>query len=174
MAEENGKENRDRKVIPYDEAFGAQNANLTDPTMEEDGGDSWFRDVMAPPENDDREINSPLESTEPIGWNDRDPKDIRTERGDIEAAEEVTEPLPRRQDEQQTEGTNEGNGLGITGLILSLVSIFIWPAVLGPAGMIVGFFAWRRGARTTGIWAMVIGAFALLMALLILPAYFRL
>lgn len=188
MAEENGRENRNRKVIPYDQAFGANTGlTYTEPENEDmvnnRAGDADTLTFGSPDRDADATeaggLDSPLEAAEPIGRNDRDPEDIRSEREDVEAAQEIAEPMPRangadrteREDNAQQE--NGGNGLGITGLILSLVSIFLLPAILAPAGIIVGYIAFRRGARTTGIWAMVIGAFALLMALLILPAYFR-
>mgnify|MGYP001467970643 CR=1 FL=1 len=178
MAEENERKNRNRKVIPYDQAFGAQNAGLTYSEPEDGDIDSPYPPGFRDLETEDtktEEVGSPLEAAEPIGKNDRDPEDIRSERDDIESAQEIAEPMPRKsEDERNTEEeTNEGNGLGITGLILSLVSVFILPGILAPAGMILGYIAFRRGSRTTGVWAMVVGAFALLMALFILPAYFR-
>lgn len=187
MAEENGKDTRDRKVIPYEQAFGAQNSGLTESDegnrvrdeLDESAylNDSYQGELMREDPTEEEEISSPLGAAEPIGRNDRDPEDIRSEREDVEAAEEIADPMPRSAEEPADEGRSaqgdEGRGLGIAGIILSLVSIFILPAVLAPAGIIVGYLAFRQGSRTTGIWAMVIGAFSLLMALLVLPAYFR-
>lgn len=119
------------------------------------------------------EADSPLSA---VGANHVSPEDNRSEREDLEAAQEIAEPVRRREGEEDGAEASDrpgGNGLGVTALILSLVSIFFLPAILGPAGIIVGYIAFRGGARTTGIWAMVIGAFALIMALFVLPAYFR-
>lgn len=61
---------------------------------------------------------------------------------------------------------------GITGIGLSVLSLFIFPFVMSSAGVITGFFAFRQGARTLGWWAIGIGVVALLGSLLFAP-YFR-
>jgi hypothetical protein len=61
--------------------------------------------------------------------------------------------------------------MGMVGIGLSVLSLFLLPYLLAPAGIIVGYLAFRRNARTTGTWAMVIGALAILGALLIYPYY---
>lgn len=192
MTEENERHNRERKVIPYDRAYSAPNEGLTY-TDREDNEDRVRNDT----EEADTRLNNPyplglsdvvtdepehvdnLDTTEPIKRDKRESGDILSGQEDIESAQEVAEPGPfiggedPVQQDDADDKASERNGWGITGLILSLVSIFIWPALLAPAGIIVGYIGFRSGARTTGIWAMVIGAFALLMAMFILPTYFR-
>lgn len=142
-----------------------QNAILEDLPHGNDGGED--REVTG-------EVDSPLEAGPPVGAIDVVPNDRRSEREDLEAAQEIVEPVGRREGEtDDADDRSGGNGLGVTALILSFVSIFFLPAILGPAGIIVGYIAFRSGARTTGIWAMVIGAFALVMSLFVLPTYFR-
>jgi hypothetical protein len=86
-----------------------------------------------------------------------------------ETAAEIAEPV-RRYDERDEE-TN-GAGLGWLALALSIISLFIWPVLLGAAGIIVGFIARRRGAATLGAWAIGIGVVAILVRLFIMPFYY--
>lgn len=195
MAENNERQNRNRKVIPYDQAFGVQNAGLTEPDKEEkvqsDTGDAntlqnrpyplGLRN-LEPEDTEQTDESTSLNAADSIGRDDRSPDNRPLESGDDEEfAREVAHWGPVIGGEKEDEGeenketaqAGEGNGWGVTGLILSLVSLFLLPALLAPAGMIAGFIAYRREARTMGIWAMAIGAFALLMALFVLPTYFR-
>ncbi|NNU82997.1 DUF4190 domain-containing protein [Geobacillus sp. BMUD] len=86
-----------------------------------------------------------------------------------EAAAEVAEPI-RRGDERDEERA-DGAGLGWLALALSIIALFIWPILLGAAGIIVGFIARRRGAETLGAWAIGIGVIAILVRLFIMPFY---
>jgi hypothetical protein len=62
-----------------------------------------------------------------------------------------------------------GNGLGWIGLGVSILSLFFLPYLLGPAGIVLGYLAYRQNARTLGIWAMVAGTLGILGALLLYP-----
>jgi hypothetical protein len=86
-----------------------------------------------------------------------------------ETAAEIAEPV-RRNDEHRGEEAN-GAGLGWLALALSIISLFIWPVLLGAAGIIVGFIARRRGAETLGAWAIGIGIVAIIVRLFIMPFY---
>lgn len=61
--------------------------------------------------------------------------------------------------------------LGWTALVLSIVSLFVFPGLLGPAGAIVGFIAYLQGSRTLGVWAMALGVISLFVALFLSPFY---
>ncbi|WP_134686990.1 MFS transporter [Brevibacillus migulae] len=78
---------------------------------------------------------------------------------------------PRSPVSEPTTENNPGGGMGLTALGLSILSLFLFPYLLAPIGMIVGYLAMRRGARTLGIWAMVIGAIAILGAMVIYPYF---
>jgi len=86
-----------------------------------------------------------------------------------ETAAEVAEPIRRR--EERDEERADGAGLGWLALALSIIALFIWPILLGAAGIIVGFIARRRGAETLGAWAIGIGVIAILVRLFIMPFY---
>ncbi|ATA60686.1 hypothetical protein GS458_2245 [Geobacillus stearothermophilus] len=95
-----------------------------------------------------------------------------------ETAAEVAEPIRRRDERDEERGRDErdeeradGAGLGWLALALSIIALFIWPILLGAAGIIVGFIARRRGAETLGAWAIGIGVIAILVRLFIMPFY---
>jgi hypothetical protein len=66
---------------------------------------------------------------------------------------------------------NKGGGVGMTALGLSILSLFLLPYLLAPIGLVLGYLAFRRGARTMGVWAMVIGVAAILGAIVIYPFF---
>lgn len=63
----------------------------------------------------------------------------------------------------------EGTGIGITALILSILSLLFLPVILGIAGIIVGIVAFSRGSRGLGIWAIGIGALSLISQFFFAP-----
>lgn len=58
---------------------------------------------------------------------------------------------------------------GWIGLALSIISFFVWPIVLGAAGIILGFVSRARGTDTLGNIAIAAGAISILVTLFILP-----
>jgi hypothetical protein len=94
---------------------------------------------------------------------------------DVEAAAEIAEPLPARRAARETDvedsPENGASGIGMTGLGLSILSLFLLPYLVAPIGMVLGYLAYRRNARTLGAWAMIVGAIAILGALVIYPFY---
>lgn len=58
---------------------------------------------------------------------------------------------------------------GWIGLALSIISFFVWPIVLGAAGIILGFVSRARGADTLGNIAIAAGAISILVTVFILP-----
>lgn len=89
---------------------------------------------------------------------------------DEEVSAEIAPPRPALTDREEEE-ERSGAGLGITALVLSILSLLFWPVVLGAAGIITGFFAYRRGAVGLGMWSMGIGAVSIIIALFISPFY---
>lgn len=88
-----------------------------------------------------------------------------------EMATEMAPPTSIRDNNDREEVGDEGNGrvMGYTGLVISILALFFWPVFLGAIGVILGFFARRRGSATLGVSSIVIGAFALILGLFILP-----
>lgn len=93
---------------------------------------------------------------------------------DVEAAAEIAEPIPRsRRIDNEIDGDPKSGakGIGITGLVLSILSLFMWPYLLGIVGIVLGIVAYRRDAKMTGVWAIVLGAAGILGALVIYPYF---
>lgn len=90
-----------------------------------------------------------------------------TPRAESRNNNNTTSRSPGSQSDRQEAAT----GLGWTGLGLSILSLFFLPYLLGPVSMVIGYLAFRRNARTLGTWAMIIGAVAILGALIIHPYY---
>jgi hypothetical protein len=65
----------------------------------------------------------------------------------------------------------KGRGLGITALILSIVSLFIFNVFLGPIAAIMGIFAYRQGQRSLGIWSIILGTIALFIGISLLTLF---
>ena len=61
---------------------------------------------------------------------------------------------------------------GWIAIVLSVLSFFFWPVVLGIAGIIVGIVARTRNAEWLGNVAIVAGAVSLLLALVVRPFIF--
>ncbi|SDM82163.1 hypothetical protein SAMN04488137_2088 [Fictibacillus solisalsi] len=71
-----------------------------------------------------------------------------------------------REDQGQT-----GRVIGMFSVILSVLSLFILPVLFGAAGIIGGFVAVRRGAATSGYWAIGIGIASIVISLLFAPFF---
>lgn len=96
---------------------------------------------------------------------------------DVETAAEIAEPIrysprdARREPDVEENRENGASGIGMTGLGLSILSLFLLPYLMAPIGMVLGYLAYRRNSRTLGAWAMIVGAIAILGALVIYPYY---
>ena len=95
-----------------------------------------------------------------------------------ETAAEVAVPVAARGNyaernhlEVEREEGDEGRGYGRLALILSILSLFFLPVLLGAAGVILGFIARRRGAYSTGAWAIGIGIVSIVIGTFILPFF---
>jgi hypothetical protein len=89
-----------------------------------------------------------------------------------EFAEEVTVPsgtVTETNSERSTKPAelSRSKRIGYAALILALLSMFIWPVILGPAAIILGFMAYSGGKRGLGSWSIALG-------LLSFAAYFLL
>jgi hypothetical protein len=73
--------------------------------------------------------------------------------------------------EDKDETVDDGRRMGYLAIVLSVISLFIFPVILGAAGIIVGFIARRRGAEGLGGWAIGIGIVSLILGIFILPFF---
>lgn len=96
---------------------------------------------------------------------------------DTETATEVA-PIADREWERNEDRANrenagnetgdEGRGLGITSIILSVLSFFFVPFLLGSAGIILGVIAGRKGSAM-GWWAVGLGAISVILTAFVAP-----
>ncbi len=78
------------------------------------------------------------------------------------------------QTENSTFGNDADTGDQTTGwiaLALAFLSLFVWPAILGPIAVVAGIVAWMRGSRALGIGSIVLGLISFLVSLFLLPLY---
>lgn len=82
--------------------------------------------------------------------------------------------VPREQSIEKAADDVEAGGtaLGWVALVFAAASWFLWPVVLGITSAVLGFIAFRQGARALGGWAMAIGLIAVLLSLVIVPFYY--
>jgi ABC-type multidrug transport system fused ATPase/permease subunit len=67
-----------------------------------------------------------------------------------------------------------GYALGWVSLVFAIASWFIWPLLMGVTSVVLGFIAFRQGARGLGGWSMTIGLIAVALNLVIVPLYYAL
>lgn len=56
-------------------------------------------------------------------------------------------------------------------LVVAVASLFVWPAVLGPVGAIIGIYAILNEQKTLGILSIIIGAVSFIGFLFLVPLY---
>lgn len=61
--------------------------------------------------------------------------------------------------------------VGYAAIILAFVSLFIFPAIFGPAAAVLGAYAWIRGNKALGAWSIILGLIALAAYFLLFPLY---
>lgn len=74
--------------------------------------------------------------------------------------------------EERADAESGGNALGWVSLVFAIASWFLWPVLIGATSVVLGFIAYRQGARGLGGWSMAIGAIALMLNLIIMPFYY--
>ena len=87
-----------------------------------------------------------------------------------EYAEEIS-PLSNRVPNITREITDQAGGktMGYVGLAFGIASLFMWSVILGPVAAVIGYFAYGRGQKTTGAWAMGLGIVAALSYFVMIP-----
>ncbi|SFE35380.1 hypothetical protein SAMN04487969_10294 [Paenibacillus algorifonticola] len=77
----------------------------------------------------------------------------------------------KREDKDAVRDDTGGVALGWVGLVFAIASWFLWPALMGAAAAVLGFIAYRQGAKGLGSWAITIGLIAFALAVVIIPLY---
>jgi hypothetical protein len=97
-------------------------------------------------------------------------QDADSSRNEEYAAEFTADDYDQSLDEENIRNDAEVNTTyGWIGIALSIVAFFMWPIIMGGAGIILGFVSRSRGADTLGNIAIAAGAIAIVITLFILP-----
>ncbi|WP_445490393.1 DUF4190 domain-containing protein [Niallia sp. 03133] len=119
-------------------------------------------------------------SNEGYDLRDREQHGITNEDFLEETSAEIAAPAPiayerdrdiDRDRDRDVEREDGGKGIGITALILSIISLFVWPILLGAVSIVLGFMARRRGALSLGTWAISLGAISIIIGIFIAPFF---
>ncbi|WP_019533022.1 hypothetical protein [Paenibacillus ginsengihumi] len=81
------------------------------------------------------------------------------------------EPAQAKERRSQAAAPDAYRWVGLTSLALSVLSLFVLPAVFGSAASLLGFFAYMVGQRSLGIWSVVIGLLSLAGYFVLVPLY---
>ncbi|WP_096201277.1 DUF4190 domain-containing protein [Bacillus sp. FJAT-45350] len=74
-------------------------------------------------------------------------------------------------EEANVDDATAGKGVGTFALVLSILSLFFLPVLLGASGIIVGFISRRNGATGLGNWAIGIGAVSIILTVFFSPFF---
>jgi hypothetical protein len=152
-----GRNNTGTLLGPNDSGYGNQTtAELYDPIVDEE-----FATETTPGVNEEfgSEINPGVD------------EEFATEVNPIPPAFGNGEKRRNENNEAMVEETNEagGTGLGWGALVLSILSLFFLPVLTASIGVVTGFFAYRNGSRTLGMWSIAIGLFSIIFAIFFAP-----
>ncbi|WP_042197519.1 hypothetical protein [Paenibacillus camerounensis] len=94
-----------------------------------------------------------------------------------EYAAEVSPPLvrPQRAADSSTEVRDtagehsDSKQMGYVALGFGIVSLFIWSIIAGPIAAVLGYYAYSRGQKTAGAWAMGLGIVSALSYFVMIP-----
>lgn len=95
--------------------------------------------------------------------------DLDSDKDEEFAGELTADDVDDDLDEDAPEDGAFRSAVGWTAIILAAVSFFIMPIIFGAAGIIVGFFARSRDAKTLGTVAIIAGAAAILISFFVRP-----
>ncbi|MNO51221.1 hypothetical protein D3C76_416120 [compost metagenome] len=73
------------------------------------------------------------------------------------------------EDNQETGTSTESRTIGYVGLGFGVVSLFLWSIILGPIAAVLGYYAYARGQKTAGAWAMGLGIVSTLSYFVMIP-----
>jgi hypothetical protein len=89
------------------------------------------------------------------------------------AVPSVSGPVTEKNSERSTKPAElkRSKTIGYVALFLALLSMFIYPVILGPAAIILGFMAYRGGKRGLGTWSVALGLLSFAAYFLLLTFY---
>lgn len=78
----------------------------------------------------------------------------------------------RLTNEAVRETRSAGRATGWAAFIIAILSWIVWPVLLGATAIVVGFIAYRQGARGLGVWSITLGFIAAAAYLVLVPIYY--
>lgn len=129
---------------------------------------------LANPKADKREDTSYENSAPTWGEERENYKEVARDYSE-ETSVEIAPPPSRNVDADIAVDANNGPAggtvIGTISLIVSILSLFTMPILLGILGIVGGFISRARGARSLGNWAIGIGAASIIVGMFILPFF---
>ncbi|PFE04297.1 imidazole glycerol phosphate synthase [Bacillus sp. AFS023182] len=103
-----------------------------------------------------------------IALTDKFDEQHRTEKGDYkeEYAAEVAPQHVNYNDKDEVKSKTAGSTAGFIALALALLSLFTFPTLFGLVSVLLGIYAYNRGATVTGSIAAIIGGISAIVALI--------
>lgn len=89
-------------------------------------------------------------------------KELAADKYDAEAAAEMA-PDNRYLMSTENRSIEAGAGVGWLAIVFSVIALFFLPIIMGVAGIVVGYIAYREGAKTLGSWAVGLGLAAIII-----------
>ncbi|UJF35094.1 hypothetical protein [Paenibacillus hexagrammi] len=82
-----------------------------------------------------------------------------------------TEDVSDEEMEEMVQAVTRNKAVGYTALLIALLSLFVWPVVLGISGVILGIYAFSLGNKALGSWSIALGLLAVFAYFVLVPFY---
>ena len=76
-----------------------------------------------------------------------------------------------REEEEEHSSRGQSRTLGLVALLLAVLSLFVWPALLGPAAVVLGVVSFIKGSRALGAWSVALGLVTIAVNYVLVPIY---
>jgi hypothetical protein len=80
-------------------------------------------------------------------------------------------PAAENEPKQKVREDTDTSITGWAALAIAIASLFVFPFILAPASVVLGFMAWYQGSRALAAWSIIIGAVSFFAYLVIVPLY---
>ncbi|MHA7962748.1 hypothetical protein ACX93W_01300 [Paenibacillus sp. CAU 1782] len=77
----------------------------------------------------------------------------------------------RSSDRAEGDRSASGSAVGWVALVFAIASWLIWPMLMGITSVVLGFIAYRQGAKGLGSWSIALGLIAIVIRLIAAPLF---